>query len=149
MADLRWLQLPDDEIDAFLGSGGTGVLSFSTSERDPPHSVPVSYGYDADSSHFHFRLALPSEGGKTDLLDRPVSFVTHDEHEGRWQSVVATGTLEDLSERAHESAAIQERWNVDIPQVDIFEHSPDDVDFSQFRLVPDQVSGRKEVRSEE
>lgn len=145
MTELRWLQMPRDELDEFLGDGGTGVLSFTPSASAPPHSVPVSYGYDAETGHFHFRLGEPPGSEKADLFDRPVSFVTYDETEHGWQSVVATGTLEDLSELPYESAALQERWAVSIPTVDIFDEPPEKVEFRPFRLVPDEVSGRKEV----
>lgn len=149
MNELRWLQMPEEEIDAFLGDGGTGVLSFSTRNGDPPYSRPVSYGYDTESGHFHFRLVEPSSSQKSGLLDSPASFVTHSEEGGRWQSVVATGELEDLSDRPADSAAMAERWGVDIPLIDIFEEPPDDVTFRQFRFVPDRLTGREEVRSED
>ncbi len=142
---LRWIQMTEDELDGLLGDGGTGVLSFSTSSDEHPHSIPTSYGYDAESGHFHFRLAFPPDSKKTDLIDRPVSFVTHSQTDEGWQSVVVAGELKDLAERTHESAAVQERWAVSIPFVDIFEESPDDVNFRQYRLVPDKLTGRKEV----
>ena len=145
MSDLRWLQLTADELDAFLGDGGTGVLSFSTAIEDPPYTVPVSYGYSGDTGHLHFRLALPEGSTKGELLDRPVSFVTHGHTDEGWRSVVATGDLEDVSELPPESAAIQERWAIAIPLVDVFEVPPDEVSFHPFRLVPDRMTGRKAV----
>lgn len=36
-----------DERDEFLGRGGVGVISLSTPGDDSPHTIPVSYGYDA------------------------------------------------------------------------------------------------------
>jgi nitroimidazol reductase NimA-like FMN-containing flavoprotein (pyridoxamine 5'-phosphate oxidase superfamily) len=149
MNELRWLQMADEEIHDFLGDGGTGVLSFSTHEGGPPYSRPVSYGYDTESAHFHFRLVEPSTSQKRALLDSPVSFVTHSQDGDRWRSVVATGELEDLSDAPSDSAAMAERWGVDIPLIDIFERSADDVAFRQFRLVPDKLTGRKEVKSED
>ena len=149
MSGFRWLRLSDGEMSAFLGNGGTGTLSFSTSSDEPPFSLPVSYGYDADTAHFHYRLALSADGTKGQYLDRPVTFVTHRRTDDGWRSVVATGVLEDLGELPYESAARQERWAVDIPFVDVFEESPDDVTFGQFRLVPDELTGRKEVGSRE
>jgi len=149
MNELRWLQMADEEIHDFLGDGGTGVLSLSTHDGDPPYSRPVSYGYDTESAHFHFRLVEPSSVQKRALLDNPVSFVIHDDEGGRWRSVVATGELEDLSDASSDSAAMAERWGVDIPLIDIFERSADDVAFRQFRLVPDELTGRKEVKSED
>jgi len=103
MNSIRWTKLPDDELDEFLGDGGTGVISFSTTTDEPPFTVPVSYGYYADERHFYFRLSFPDEGGKGEVLDHPVAFVTHDRADDRWQSAVATGELEEVSDAPYES----------------------------------------------
>lgn len=141
--------MSDDEIHALLGDGGTGVLSFSTTEDNPPHSLPVSFGFDQQSENLHFRLSMTLGSTKAKLTDKPVSFVTHKRTEEGWRSVVATGSLEDVTDLPAESIAIQERWAVDIPFVDIFDEAPDDVDFRAFRLVPDRLTGRKAVTSSE
>ena len=149
MGDLRWLQMSEEERNAFLGTGGTGVLSFSTTRDDPPYSLPVSYGYDADTERFHFQLAFPPDSEKKDLFDRPISFVAHGKMDDGWRSVIATGELEELTDQPYDSSAIQERWSITIPLVDIFEEPIDNVRFRQFRLVPDKLGGRKEVGSQE
>lgn len=149
MAGLRWGQMSDDELHEFLGEGGTGTLSFSTAADDPPFSLPVSYGYDADSGGFYFRLSFPADSGKRDVVDHPVSFVAHARSDAGWRSVVATGELEAVSEMPYDSAAVQSMWAVDIPTVDIFDRPPEEVTFRQFRLAPETISGRKEVESEE
>ncbi|WP_029601662.1 pyridoxamine 5'-phosphate oxidase family protein [Halococcus hamelinensis] len=147
MSGLRWLQMSEEELDEFLGDGGTGILSFSTGSDEPPLSLPVSYGYLADTGRFHYRLAIPEDSSKERYLDRPVSFVVHDHTDEGWRSVIASGKLEDLTELPYEADALQERWGVDIPLVDIFEKPPDDVTFRQFRLDPERLSGRKEVKT--
>nr|WP_238392245.1 hypothetical protein [Halorussus amylolyticus] len=53
MGGIRWVQLSESEMNEFLGTGGTGTLSFSTETENPPFSVPVSYGYDADGEAFY------------------------------------------------------------------------------------------------
>lgn len=146
MEGLRWVQLSEQERDDFLGDGGTGTLSFSTDGDRPPFSLPVSYGYDAGS--FYFRLAFPDDSGKKQVVDNPVAFVTHARTDEGWRSVVATGTLEDVTDVDYDSAAVQGMWAVDIPEVDVFEDPPEDVPFRQFRLVPERLTGRKEVRSD-
>src|SRR6056297_2479357 len=113
MENLRWPQLSEDELTAFLGNGGTGVISFSTSSNAPPYSLPVSYGFNADEKHFHFRFTIPPGSEKDTLVAQPVSFVTHDRTDAGWRSVIATGSLEDLTNEPHESSAVQERWGVD------------------------------------
>jgi len=148
MQGLRWVQLTDDERDEFLETGGTGVLSFATGPDEPPVSIPVSYGYFADAETIYFRLSMPDDSRKASLVDNPVSFVVHRETEAGWQSVVATGTLERVTDAPYESAALQVLWAVDIPTVDVFEQPPSEIPFRTYRLRPTDVSGRKEVDSE-
>ena len=149
MSGFRWVRMADEELDEFLGTGGTGILSFSTSSAEPPFSRPVSYGYYQDSAHFHYRLAVSPNNTKKEYLDRPVSFVVHERAEGRWQSVIAIGELEALDDLPYEATARQERWGVDIPWVDIFEDPPEDITFEQFRLVPDELTGRTEITADD
>lgn len=146
MEGLRWVQLSEGEMNEFLGTGGTGTLSFSTEIEDPPFSVPVSYGYDADGKAFYFRLALPPESGKMALLDNPITFVTHEQTDDGWRSVVASGQLTEVSDVAYDAAVVQAMWAVDIPEVDIFDRPPEEMEFRHFRLDPQELTGRKEVK---
>ena len=148
MQGLRWVQLTDAERDEFLKTGGTGVLSFATDVGEPPVSIPVSYGYFADADSIYFRLSVPEESRKQSLVDNPVSFVVHRETDAGWRSVVATGRLESVADAPYESAALQGLWAVDIPTVDVFERPPSEIPYRTYRLIPDTVSGRKEVESE-
>lgn len=148
MQGLRWVQLTDDERDEFLADGGTGVLSFATPRGEPPVSIPVSYGYFADADSIYFRLSVPEDSRKTALVDNPVSFVVHRETGAGWRSVVATGRLEAVDDAPYESTALQGLWAVDIPTVDVFERPPSEIPFQTFRLIPDDIAGRKEVDSE-
>ncbi|RQG91475.1 pyridoxamine 5'-phosphate oxidase family protein [Natrarchaeobius halalkaliphilus] len=145
MDGLRWVQLTDRERTAFLGTGGTGVLSFGTESTDPPASLPVSYGYFDDDQAFYFRLSFPEGTTKDDVIENPVSFVTHGETDDGWRSVIATGTLEELGEFPHESVEVQGMWAVDIPKVDVFDRPRDEIPFHDFRLDPERLTGRKSV----
>lgn len=147
MGDLRWTRLSEAELNEFLGDGGTGVLSFAPEVDDPPHSLPVSYGYDAESGQFYYRLSFSPDSRKEDVLNRPVSFVTHSDTSDGWKSVIATGTLKEITDMPYESSAVQGLWAVDIPFVDMFDQPPEELTFRQFRLVPEKLTGRKEVRS--
>lgn len=144
MGDLRWVGMTDGEIEEFLGNGGTGVISFATGEGESPFSIPVSYGYEA-STGFYYELSMPTEGGKADLLEAPVTFVVHRETEAGWRSVVATGELEPVDGSSYESTTVQGMWSVEIPRVDVFDRPPEDVTFRTFRLAPEKLTGRKEV----
>lgn len=147
MEELRWVQLSEEERNEFLGNGGTGTLSFSTEIEDPPFSIPVSYGYDSDAESFYFRLAFPPESGKSEVIDGPVTFATYEQTDDGWRSVVAVGRLEEVSDMPYDSSAVQGMWAVDIPKVDVFDRPPEEIPFRHFRLVPEKLTGRKEVKS--
>ncbi len=74
MEDVRSVQMNDEERNEFLGRGGTGVVSFDTSGDEPPYSLPISYGYDAETETFYFRLAFGPETGKDDVSMKTVLF---------------------------------------------------------------------------
>lgn len=131
----------DEERDEFLGQGGTGVLSLSTDEG-PPHTVPVSYGYDSAEATFYFRLAVGESHSKGSLPGRDVAFVTFDRTDEDWHSVVAEGRLEDVEREGIGTATLEGLHRVEIPLVGIFEHPTREVDFQFYRLVPDELTGR-------
>lgn len=134
------------ERDEFLGVGGTGVISFSTAERSPPYSLPVSYGYDAIEETFYFRLASESDSGKGDIVDRPVTFVTHSQDDDdQWKSVVAKGTLESVEMDGISTQTLDGLQRVEIPMFDMFEEPARLVSFEFVRLVPDELTARKEI----
>lgn len=126
--------------DEFLGRGGTGVLSLST-EAGPPHAVPVSYGYDQAAATFYFRLAVGSAYSKGELPDRPVSFVTYENVDGDWHSIVAEGRLEDVEREGIETETLEGLRNVEIPLVGAFDHPTREVSFEFYRLVPETLTG--------
>lgn len=145
MGDPDTITLPAEERDAFLGTGGVGVLSFSTGGNEPPHAVPVSYGYDTSEETFYFRLAVGPDTGKETVEDRPVTFVTYGEDEERgWWSVVAAGRLESLDEPDVATDALDGLDSVQIPLVDIFGAPTREVPFEFVRLVPESLTARQE-----
>ena len=138
------IEMTADERDEFLRNGGTGVLSLAAGD-EPPHSVPVSYGYDATTETFYFRLAVGAESSRTDLDTGHVSFVTYDETDEGWRSVVARGQLEHVESEGIEIETLEGLERVDIPLVDIFEAPLREVTFRFYRLVPDELTTRVEA----
>lgn len=138
-------EMDAEERDSFLGNGGTGVLSLSAPGDDPPHSVPVSYGYDAETGTFYFRLAVDPDSAKGDLAERAVSFVTYGQSDERWRSVVAKGRLEGTTEESIAIATLEGLQRVDLQYVDIFDEPPRSVTFEFYRLVPDEIGARREL----
>lgn len=137
-------RLDDSRRDEHLGAGGIGVLSLSTSRGEPPHTLPVSFGYDSTNEVFYFRLATGPEMSKGEVTDRPASFVTYGETEEGWWSVVARGVLGDVDGSSDSTASLQGLDNVSIPIVDIFGVPPRDVSFEFVRLDPDEFDALEE-----
>jgi nitroimidazol reductase NimA-like FMN-containing flavoprotein (pyridoxamine 5'-phosphate oxidase superfamily) len=137
------VEMEPEAVDEFLGTGGTGVLSLSDEGDGPPHSIPVSYGYDAAERTFYFRLAVGPDSEKGDVTDRPITFVTYREEDG-WESVVASGRLESIEEAAAPNEALAGLGRVDIPLVDAFDSAVRHVDFAFVRLEPEELSGHRE-----
>lgn len=147
MDETEAIEMDEDERDAFLGNGGTGVISFASTGRDAPHSIPVSYGYDATDATFYFRLAVGEDSDKGDPGERAVTFVTYGQADDGWRSVVVKGQLEASTEDSIATETLQGFENVHIPLVDIFGRPPQAVSFEFYRLVPQELSGRKEDRT--
>jgi nitroimidazol reductase NimA-like FMN-containing flavoprotein (pyridoxamine 5'-phosphate oxidase superfamily) len=144
MSDSRAVHLDEAEREAFLGAGGTGVMSFANGDG-PPHSIPVSYGYDAETGSFFFRLAYDADTEKPGPEDVAVSFVVHEETDEGWHSVVAKGELQSTDDDDVSTEALEALRRVDIPLVDVFERPTVETDFEFFQLRTDDVTGRKEA----
>lgn len=147
MAEDSPITMDNSECDTLLDTATTGVLSLSSPPDEPPHSIPVSYGYDTVESVLYFRLAEDPDSEKGSLDERAVSFVVHGRHDetGHWQSVIAHGKLERTTKEGIELDTLEGLGRVNIDIVDIFEVPVGDVDFGFFRLAPDTLTGRKEV----
>jgi nitroimidazol reductase NimA-like FMN-containing flavoprotein (pyridoxamine 5'-phosphate oxidase superfamily) len=150
MEDTRSVEMNDEERDEFLGTGGTGVASFPRGSNESPHTIPVSYGYDSETGEFYFRLAFSPETEKEGVVGdrKPISFVTYDETDTGWRSVVATGRLEEVAEAAIDSDVVTAMRRIHIPLVDVFDRNPREIDFRFFHLDPEELSGKKEARTE-
>lgn len=148
MEDVRSVRMSTEERNEFLGSGGTGVISFDTSGDGPPYTRPISYGYDAETGYFYFRLAVgPEDTGKKDIIDedKDLSFVTYDQTDRGWRSVIATGRLEEITKSALDPAVAEAMRRVTIPLVDVYDSHPLSLEFRFFRLTPDEVTGQQEA----
>ncbi|WP_128476231.1 pyridoxamine 5'-phosphate oxidase family protein [Halorussus pelagicus] len=146
MTDAGAVEMDAEERTEFLAHGGTGVLSFARGDESP-FSLPVSYGYDETEGHFYFRLAFGPDAGKRDAVseDASMTFVTYDDTDEGWRSVVAEGELEEISEESLDSSVGESMRQVEILLVDVFERTPRETTFRFFRLDPDEIAGRKEA----
>ncbi|WP_252699915.1 pyridoxamine 5'-phosphate oxidase family protein [Natronosalvus vescus] len=165
MSRIEIAELEDAELRSVLGTGGTGVLSFSTEGDEPPRTIPVSYGYDPLESTFYFRLATSPNHPPNTLDGHAVSFVAYDTDDpddaaidgksengtndksgtnDRWWSVVAKGRFEDIERESIGTDALAGLERVEIPLIDIFGTHPREIDFAFCRLEPTSLTGRRE-----
>jgi nitroimidazol reductase NimA-like FMN-containing flavoprotein (pyridoxamine 5'-phosphate oxidase superfamily) len=140
------LEIDDDQRDALLGAGGTGLIAFPAGEDTAPHAIPVSYGYNSQNQTFYFRLAQSSDSAKPPLDGAAVTFVTYGESDG-WWSVIAQGKLEDIEGVEDATAELDQLHHVDIPIMDVFPADESEMMFEYVRLVPDEMTARMESPS--
>ncbi len=144
------VHMDETECVELLERKRTGVISLATRPEEPPHSLPVSFGYDTVESTFYFRIADTRDSEKGDLHDRAASFVVYDHgsETEQYRSVVAQGILEETTDEGIATETLDGLERVSIPFVDIFGDPPSEVDFTFYRLVADQLTGRKESPTE-
>lgn len=144
MTGAEQIRMDGSECDELLERATAGVISFSTPDGEPPHALPVSFGYDAVESVFYFRLA-EGESEKGPLDGRATTFTVHEHADEGHRSVVAQGALERTTNEEIATETLEGLERVTIPFVDIFGEPPAEVEFTFYRLVPDRLTGRKET----
>lgn len=105
--------LSDAEVRAILEAGTSGVLAVA-GDDGYPYAVPMSYGYDHDTGKLYFHCAR--SGHKLDALRRcpKASFcvvgqdlVSPSEYTSRFRSVIAFGTVREMTDDGEKRAAIE------------------------------------------
>lgn len=105
-------RMDDDAIREFLAAQSTGVLGLPT--EDVPYLLPLSYGFDEDSS-LYFTYLLGESSRKRELTDRTdrARFLVYSvETTFNWQSVMLVGELRAVPEDewADLQALTTNRW---------------------------------------
>lgn len=145
MTETRAVAMDDVEIREFLGTGGTGVISFA--RENEPYAIPLSYGFDPAGPAFYVRLGYAPDSEKRAFAEGAsrVSFVVSRETEEGWKSVVARGRLEQVTETALDSAVAKAVHAIDVPFVDIYDRHPREIEFTLNRVAVDELTGRAET----
>lgn len=135
--------LSEAETDALLGRHETGVLALA--RDDVPYSIPISYGYDADTRRFYLRLVSTPDSEKRDFLESSPSarIVVYEEEEPVYRSVVAIGTLEQIPRDELTVEHIQQYGQAKRPLFEIWGESKRDLDVQLYQLDPEELSGRR------
>ncbi|MFW5974044.1 MAG: pyridoxamine 5'-phosphate oxidase family protein, partial [Natrialbaceae archaeon] len=58
-------EMSASEIDDFLSDNETGVLSLARDNE--PYAIPISYGYDAETTAFYMRLVSTPDSEKREF----------------------------------------------------------------------------------
>lgn len=136
-------ELDGDEVDFFLGRHETGVLSLA---RDgEPYSVPISYGYDSTERVFYIRLVSAPESRKRQFLlsSLEARLVVYEEDGAIYRSVVASGSLEEVSPDELTVEHIEQYGAAKRPLFEIWGETKPELDIQLYLLDPDDLSGRQ------
>jgi nitroimidazol reductase NimA-like FMN-containing flavoprotein (pyridoxamine 5'-phosphate oxidase superfamily) len=133
------------EIGEFLSGAETGVLSLA--RENEPYSIPISYGYDADSRVFYMRLVSTPDSDKRRVLssEPQVRLVIYDENDPqtRYRSVLASGTLEEIDPNEMSVEEIEQYGEARRPLFEIWGTGKDELDIKLYRLRPEELTGRR------
>jgi nitroimidazol reductase NimA-like FMN-containing flavoprotein (pyridoxamine 5'-phosphate oxidase superfamily) len=140
-------EMASSEVDSFLGNHETGVLSLARGES--PYSIPISYGYDAETRTFYVRLVSARESKKRAFLESEpeARIVVYDENdEGtQYESVVASGELEEIDPETLSVEQIEQYGSAKRPLFEIWGTDRDGLDIQLYELEPTELSGRQTV----
>jgi nitroimidazol reductase NimA-like FMN-containing flavoprotein (pyridoxamine 5'-phosphate oxidase superfamily) len=127
----------------FLGRHETGVLSLA--RGDEPYSIPISYGYDAQENRLFFRLvSTPDSEKKEFLAATPAArLVVYEENGDEYQSVVVTGSLEEIPREELTVDHVEQYGASKRPLFEIWGEAKADLDVGLYLLEPDDISGQR------
>ncbi|MCO8242749.1 MULTISPECIES: pyridoxamine 5'-phosphate oxidase family protein [unclassified Haladaptatus] len=143
MALDQQVELSTEETDTILGDHETGVLSLA--RENDPYAIPISYGYDVENRRFYLRLvSTPQSEKRRFLASAPQArLVVYDENGNLYRSVVATGTLREISRDELTVEHIEQYGEAKRPLFEIWGESKQNLDIQLYQLTPDDLSGRQ------
>lgn len=133
-------ELERSKIDQLLRERGTGVLALTNGSE--AYSIPESFGYDGETLYFQF--VYDEDSTKMAFLETTdtASFTVYTTEPA--QSVIVTGPIERVPETEQTVAATAVAENAEIPTLNTDpEKHPQELDFTFYRLLPHELSGRK------
>ncbi len=138
-------EMGQTEINEFVGGRETGVLSMARDNE--PHSIPISYGYEASTGTFYMRLVSTAESEKRKFLGSSpdVRLVIYDgtDDQSVYQSVVANGTLTELDPAELSVEDIEQYGEAKRPLFEIWGTGREELDINLYQLEPDSIEGRR------
>lgn len=133
------------DIGEFLDAQQTGVLSLS--KGGDAYAIPVSFTYKPERSRIFFRLGYAPGSQKKKFLEATdhAAFVVYADTPDGWQSVVASGRIEELSRTNVDSSVVEALEHLEIPFFSVFERPTEDIEFTIAALHVDKLDGRTEA----
>lgn len=134
------VEMDPEETAAFLEERGWGCLTLA--RDDAAYSIPVSFGYDGDST-LYFQLQTDEDGEKLAYLDATTTatFLVPRVRPPNWQSVVVRGRISPVSDddvgEAY-AAFTDNAWFPTCPWTD----EKDPTDMGLYELDVEEMSGR-------
>lgn len=150
MADVRSVDLTTAEIERFLGESGSGILAVA--RDDEPYAFPVSYGFAGPEEGFYLRLGYADDSTKSAFIDEPcpAQLVVYREDASDdggidLRSVVATGELVRIPKAELEPSDVEKLSQARTPEFEVWEQAKAELEFKINRLVPESLTGRRNV----
>ena len=137
------VELSRDELDVFLSSKETGVLSLA--RGDDPYAIPISYGYDRTNQWFYLRLVstVASEKRRYLASSPRARLVIYEDEDDKYDSVIVDGTLEERSKETLGVEDIVQYGAAKRPLFEMWGAEKPDLDVQLYRLEPEEISGRR------
>lgn len=137
-------EMSREQVDEFLGSQGHGFLSLAAGGR--AYGIPIVYGYDPEIPLFTTELLFEEPSKKRQFLaetEEATLCVYHWDAYDEWRSVVATGALERVEDRAEiaDLMALLSEHHADIVPWSYRSPLSDVDDRGWYVLRPDSLTG--------
>lgn len=150
--------MADNEVEKFLSTQDVGVLGLQAD--DGPYLLPMSYGYDGESS-LYFTFVTGSSSRKTQLADpdEPAKYLVYNASSMfAWESVILSGSVRTVPESEWDELdeLLQDVWHPDaletageLEGVEIYEFQAEEkTGIKQVGLPPGFADQREDVGSE-
>jgi nitroimidazol reductase NimA-like FMN-containing flavoprotein (pyridoxamine 5'-phosphate oxidase superfamily) len=138
-------EMSPEAVDEFLAARETGVLSLARGEK--PYAIPISYGYDSETTTFYMRLVSTPRSEKRQFLASSPSarLVVYDrtDDEQRYWSVLASGELEEIDPDQLSLEEIEQYGQARRPLFEVWGQGKDELEINLYRFSPDELSGRR------
>ena len=134
-------RMTDEELDDFLRTQGVGILALA--KDGMAYAIPESFGFDGGEIYFQFGYSDRSK--KVQYMAKTVQacFVVYELNAADdWRSVIAIGTLRQVTGDEADHAAQTVADNASSPGLSIVQRELDEFQFATYALDIEELTGR-------